>query len=413
MEKKIIVIGGGIVGLSTAMQILDHFPQAQVTVLEKEEALAGHQTGHNSGVIHAGVYYAPGSLKAQFCKEGAQATYAFCKEHNLPTDQCGKLIVASDAVGLQRLDALYDRCLKNDLLPERLHERALREREPNIEGKGAIFVGSSGIADYPAIARQMANLIAEKGGRVYTSARVTDVREESNGVSIECSKETFRADYAIFCAGLHADRLARKCGVDVDFRIVPFRGEYYRLPSKLDNIVKHLIYPVPDPALPFLGVHLTRMIGGYVTVGPNAVLALAREGYDWSRVSLWDLADMATFGGFWRVIGRNLGSAAKEFGNSLFRQRYLAECQKYCPSLHIDDLEPYPAGVRAQAVLKDGTLVHDFLIRRTSRTLHVCNAPSPAATAALPIGRYLAQQFGELSDLTRPGYRQSIIRKGG
>ncbi|MGN8154884.1 L-2-hydroxyglutarate oxidase [Agrobacterium sp. 22094] len=398
MEKGIIVIGGGIVGLSTAMQLLDSFPQVQVTVLEKEDVLAGHQTGHNSGVIHAGVYYAPGSLKAQFCKEGAQATYEFCKEHNLPTDQCGKLIVASDAVGLERLDALYDRCLKNDLLPERLDERALREREPNIEGKGAIFVGSSGIADYPAIARQMANLITQKGGKVYTSARVTDVREEPNGVSIECAKETFRADYAIFCAGLHADRLARKCGVDVDFRIVPFRGEYYRLPSKLDNIVKHLIYPVPDPALPFLGVHLTRMIGGYVTVGPNAVLALAREGYDWSRVSLRDLADMATFGGFWRVIARNLGSAAKEFGNSLFRQRYLAECQKYCPSLQIDDLVPYPAGVRAQAVLKDGTLVHDFLIRRTTRTLHVCNAPSPAATAALPIGRYLVAQFLELSN---------------
>lgn len=399
MEKKIIVVGGGIVGLSTAMQILDCFPHAQVTVLEKEGMLAGHQTGHNSGVIHAGVYYTPGSLKARFCKEGAQATYAFCREHNLPTDQCGKLIVASDAIGLQRLDALYERCLKNDLLPERLDERALREREPKIEGKGAIFVGSSGIADYPAIARTMAGIIAAKGGQVLTGARVIDVREERTGVSIECERQEFRGDYAIFCAGLHADRLARKCGVDVNFQLVPFRGEYYRLPSKLDNIVKHLIYPVPDPALPFLGVHLTRMIGGYVTVGPNAVLALSREGYDWSRVNLRDLTEMATFPGFWHVIGRNLGSAAKEFGNSLFRQRYLAECQKYCPGLQIEDLQPYPAGVRAQAVLRDGTLVHDFLIRNTSRTLHVCNAPSPAATAALPIGRYLVRRFAELSDL--------------
>ncbi|HWU63946.1 MAG TPA: L-2-hydroxyglutarate oxidase [Ensifer sp.] len=410
MDKKIIVIGGGIVGLSTAMQILVRFPNAQVTVLEKEGSLASHQTGHNSGVIHAGVYYAPGSLKARFCKEGSKATYAFCKTHNLPTEQCGKLIVASNDIDLQRLDALYDRCLKNDLLPERLDERELLEREPNIHGKGAIFVAASGIAGYPAIARKMAELITAKGGRVLNSAGVTDVREESNSISVDSTHGKFSGDYAIFCAGLHADRLARKCGLDVDFRIVPFRGEYYRLPSRLDNIVKHLIYPVPDPALPFLGVHLTRMIGGYVTVGPNAVLALAREGYDWSRVSVRDLAEMATFEGFWRVIGRNLGSAFKEFGNSLFRQRYLDECRKYCPSLHLEDLEPYPAGVRAQAVLKDGTLVHDFLIRRTARTLHVCNAPSPAATAALPIGSYLTDQFSDMSGLSAPEDRESIIQ---
>lgn len=399
MEKKIIVIGGGIIGLSTAMQILDRFPDADVTVVEKESKVAGHQTGHNSGVIHAGVYYAPGSLKARFCREGAQATYDFCNLHGLPTDQCGKLIVATDDIGLQRLDGLFDRCIKNGLSPVRLDENELLVREPNIVGKGAIYVASSGIADYPAIASQMASIIAAKGGKVLTSARVDDVREELDGVNVETTKGSLRADYAIFCAGLHADRLARKCGVEVDFRIIPFRGEYYRLPGKHDNIVKHLIYPVPDPALPFLGVHLTRMIGGYVTVGPNAVLALAREGYDWSKFSVRDLADMATFGGFWRVIGNNFHSAIHEFGNSIFRSRYLAECQKYCPGLHIDDLEPYPAGVRAQAVLNDGTLVHDFLIRRTNRTLHVCNAPSPAATAALPIGRYLVEQFAAQNEL--------------
>ncbi|MBD9626999.1 L-2-hydroxyglutarate oxidase [Ensifer sp. ENS06] len=401
MEKKIIVVGGGIVGLSTAMQILDRFPEARVTVLEKEETVAGHQTGHNSGVIHAGVYYAPGSLKAKFCREGAQSTYDFCRLHNLPTDQCGKLIVATDGIGLQRLDALFDRCIKNSLSPLRLDEEALRQREPNIVGKGAIYVASSGIADYPAMAKKMASIIASKGGIVTTCAAVTDVREEIGTVSIETAKGDFHADYAIFCAGLHADRLARKCGIELDFRIVPFRGEYYRLPAKHNDIVKHLIYPVPDPALPFLGVHLTRMIGGYVTVGPNAVLALAREGYDWSKISAMDLAEMAMFEGFWRVIGSNWRSAIREFGNSIFRRRYLAECQRYCPNLHIDDLRPYPAGVRAQAVLKDGTLVHDFLIRKTGRTLHVCNAPSPAATAALPIGRYLVDQFAEQSQLSQ------------
>lgn len=393
MEKNIIVIGGGIVGLSTAMQLAERFPRFSVTVIEKEETLATHQTGHNSGVIHAGVYYAPGSFKARFCRAGAEATYDFCRRHDLPTERCGKMIVATDEIGLERLAALFDRCVQNGLSPELLSAAELSRREPNIVGKGAIFVSSSGIADYPAIARAMASIVERSGGKLNTGTRVIDLREDGDSVVAETTKGQIRADFAIVCGGLHADRLAARCGIDLDFMVVPFRGDYYRLPESRNDIVRHLIYPVPDPALPFLGVHLTRMIGGYVTVGPNAVLALAREGYNWSRINLSDLGELARFPGFWRVLSRHARSAVSEFTNSLFRKGYLAECRKYCPDLKIEDLQPHPAGVRAQAVLRDGTLVHDFLIRRTKRTLHVCNAPSPAATSALPIGSHLVDHF--------------------
>jgi (S)-2-hydroxyglutarate dehydrogenase len=276
MEKNIIVIGGGIVGLSTAMQIAERFPGFSVTVIEKEDALATHQTGHNSGVIHAGVYYAPGSLKAQFCRAGAAASYDFCRRHDLPTNRCGKMIVATDDVALERLGSLFDRCRQNGLSPELLSAAELSTREPNISGKGAILVSSSGITDYPAIARTMASIVERAGGKIRTGARVVDLREDGDSVVVETTKGQLRADFAIVCGGLQADRLAARCGIDLDFMVVPFRGEYYRLPESRNDIVRHLIYPVPDPALPFLGVHLTRMIGGYVTVGPNAVLALAR-----------------------------------------------------------------------------------------------------------------------------------------
>jgi len=403
MDKHVIVIGGGIVGLSTAVQLTERFPGTTVTVVEKEHAVAQHQTGHNSGVIHAGVYYQPGSLKAQFCRAGVASTLAFCREHGLPLEQCGKLIVATDDFGLMRLDALQERCAQNGLSPERLDAHELRRREPRMVGKGAIFVAASGIADYPAIASTMARMLTARGSRVLTGQRVLGLKEDASGVTVDTAAQVIRGDCAVVCAGLQADRLARMCGIDLDFRIIPFRGEYYRLPQAWNETVRHLIYPVPDPALPFLGVHLTRMIGGYVTVGPNAVLALAREGYRWSNVNPRDLAELAAFPGFWQMLGHHRRSALAEVRNSLFRRRYLAECQKYCPELTLGDLQPYPSGVRAQAVLRDGTLVHDFLIRNTSRTLHVCNAPSPAATSAIPIGRHLADRCGELFALTAAG----------
>jgi L-2-hydroxyglutarate oxidase len=389
----VVVVGGGIVGLSTAMQLLERFPGLSVTVLEKEAMLAAHQTGHNSGVIHAGVYYAPGSLKAKFCREGAAATIAFCREHDLPFDQCGKLIVATDDQEVTRLDALQARCVENGLAPERLNRAELNRLEPRIVGDAAILVRASGIADYPAITRQMAKIVGGKGGAIVCGSQVVGMRETAAEVVVETTKGVVRARHAIVCGGLMADRLMRMCGLDPDFQIIPFRGEYFRLPASKDDIVKHLVYPVPNPDLPFLGVHLTRMVGGYVTVGPNAVLALAREGYGWGDVCLRDLGEMATFPGFWKVIAANARSGLKEMGNSIFKSGYLAECQKYCPELILEDLRPYPAGVRAQAVMKDGTLVHDFLVRRGQRSLHVCNAPSPAATSALPIGGHLLDLF--------------------
>jgi (S)-2-hydroxyglutarate dehydrogenase len=375
------------------MRLCERYTGIAVTVIEKEPELAAHQTGHNSGVIHAGVYYAPGSLKARFCQEGAAATYAFSHEHGLPVEQCGKLIVATNALERERLDALYTRCLDNGLAPERLDKAALTRAEPRVRGEAAILVKTSGIADYPAITRKMADIVRAAGGEILLGYEVKTLREDADGVTVEAGNRTVRARHAIVCGGLMADRLMRMCGLEPPFRIVPFRGEYFRLPASKNDIVKHLVYPVPDPALPFLGVHLTRMIGGYVTVGPNAVLALAREGYRWRDISPADLLDMARFPGFWKVIGRNRKSAVTEMRNSAFRRFYLKECQKYCPELTLSDLEPYPAGVRAQAVLADGTLVHDFMIERGKRSLHVCNAPSPAATSAIPIGKHLVDQF--------------------
>jgi (S)-2-hydroxyglutarate dehydrogenase len=390
-DFDLAVIGGGIVGLSTAMQMTERFPGISVAVLEKEPALARHQTGRNSGVIHAGVYYQPGSLKAQFCREGVEATTRFCREQGIAYEQCGKLLVATEPVELLRMEALYERARANGIGVERLDKAEIAWREPRIRGLGGLFVKTTGIVDYAQVAKAMASVVAERGGAILTSSEVDHIEESPSGVRLDVGKDRIRARHVIAAAGLQADRIARLCGVDVDFRIVPFRGEYYRLGPDKDQIVNHLIYPIPDPKLPFLGVHLTRMIGGYVTVGPNAVLAFAREGYGFGTVSLRDLREMAAFRGFRRVIRDNLKSGALEMANSLLKSRYLALCRRYCPELELSDLSPYRAGVRAQAVLADGTMVHDFLIGETQRTIHVLNAPSPAATSSIPIGRHITR----------------------
>lgn len=386
-----IIIGGGIVGLATAMTLSERFADKKIIVLEKEQSLAAHQTGHNSGVIHAGVYYAPGSLKAEFCRKGVKATIDFCMAHKIAYEQCGKLIVATTPLELRRMDDLFERCKRNGLNPQRLDEQALKALEPNISGLGALYVEATGIVDYPAMARVMANIVTERGGEVLTGEQVIALRETPQTVEIKTKNGLYISQYLIVCAGLQADRLAAMAGLAIDFKIIPFRGEYYRLNKRHDDVVKHLIYPVPDPRLPFLGVHLTRMIDGSVTVGPNAVLGFAREGYPKGAINLRDVVDMVRFEGFWKLIGRNWRSGFDEFHNSLSKQRYLDLCRKYCPSLTLEDLEPYRAGIRAQAVLKDGTLVHDFLIKQTPRMLHVCNAPSPAATSSIPISWHLAE----------------------
>jgi L-2-hydroxyglutarate oxidase len=401
VTTDILVIGGGIIGLSTAMQLSERFPGVSVAVVEKEPTVAAHQTGHNSGVIHAGVYYAPGSMKAQFCREGAHDTYAFCRRHGLPVERCGKLIVATNDLEVSRLKDLLARCRSNGLAPQWIDEAELRHIEPHIVGRSAILVSSSGITDYPAIARTMASIVMQRGGEVILNSPVLAVREECNGIVVDTPNRTLRARYAIVCAGLMADRLAAMCGLPLDFKIVPFRGEYFRLPKARNGIVSRLIYPVPNPQWPFLGVHLTRMIGGYVTVGPNAILALAREGYRWRDLNPRDLAEMAMFPGLRKMLRQHGRSAIRELVNSVFRRSYLNECRKYCPELTLEDLERYPAGVRAQAVKTDGTIIEDFLIRRGRRSLHVCNAPSPAATSALPIGRHLVDRFfGEFAFAT-------------
>ncbi|MCK0196939.1 L-2-hydroxyglutarate oxidase [Ancylobacter sp. 6x-1] len=388
-DFDLIVVGGGIVGLASAREFMRAYPGLSVAVLEKEPAIAGHQTGRNSGVIHAGVYYAPGSLKARFCREGSADTMAFCREHGIPFDQCGKLIVATEEAELPRLKALTERARANGLDIEEMDGPELARREPHIRGIAGFLVKASGIVDYRAVAEAMAGEITAGGGTILTGAEVTGIEESPAGVSVETRRGRFTAPHLVACAGLMADRIARMCGVAADFRIVPFRGEYYRLAHRHDHIVQHLIYPVPDPDLPFLGVHLTRMIGGYVTVGPNAVLAFAREGYRFGDVNLRDLAEMIAYPGFRRAIRNNLRSGIDEMRNSLSKAHYLELCRRYCPELTLEDLMPYRAGVRAQAVLRDGTLLHDFLIEGTAATVHVCNAPSPAATSAMPIARHI------------------------
>jgi L-2-hydroxyglutarate oxidase len=392
MIYDLCIVGGGIVGLATAMRLLEERPGASLVLIEKETEVGRHQTGHNSGVVHAGVYYAPGSLKAELCKAGAEATKQFAAEHQIPIEICGKLIVATDAKEVERMGALHERALKNGLEIERLSAGALREREPAVTGEAALLVPASGITDYGMVCRKMAEVIRARGGEIRLGEGVTAIKETVDAVEVATNASTLSARKLIACAGLQSDRIARLAGLEIDLRIVPFRGEYYVLPQKHWSAIKHLIYPVPDPELPFLGIHLTRMIDGSVTVGPNAVLGFSREGYPKFSISPRDIADMVAFPGFWKVIKANLGSGLHEFRNSLFKSGYLEECRKYYPALEASDLKPYPAGIRAQAVLKDGTLVQDFLFLSSDRMLHVCNAPSPAATSAIPIGKMIAER---------------------
>lgn len=388
-----VLIGGGILGLATALELQRRFPGRRVLVLEKESAPARHQTGHNSGVIHAGVYYRPGSLKARFCREGNRATKAFCREHAIPFDECGKLLVATNELELERMQALIQRCAENELPVEVLDAAQLKAREPEITGVGGLFVPSTGIVSYARICEKMVELVHAAGGEVRFNMEVVRIEASADSVLIETEAERFDAGHLIACAGLWSDRIVRMLGQKPAFRIVPFRGEYFLLPPEHNRIVNHLIYPVPDPNLPFLGVHLTRMIDGTVTVGPNAVLAFKREGYRKLDISLTELAGMLSWPGLLRMLGRNIRPGMMELKNSLFRRGYLAQVRKYCPRLTLKDLRPFPAGVRAQAVARDGSLVDDFLFVQSGRALVVCNAPSPAATSAMPIAAHIVDQL--------------------
>ena len=386
------LIGGGIVGVATALTLKQRYPDLNVALIEKETSFASHQTGHNSGVIHAGVYYQPGSLKAKFCKRGAALTLSFCREHHLPWKQCGKLLVATDSLEFDRMKDLKKRCVLNQIKTHRIDETELRQLEPNITGLGALQVPGTAITDYTRITRKMVDLFLAAKGVVKTGSPVTSIKEQSDKIIIYRGQKQVHTRYLIVCGGLQADRLARMMNIDIDFMIMPFRGEYYQLPKHHSNIVSRLIYPIPDPDLPFLGVHLTPMVNGSVTVGPNAVLGWKREGYHNFNLSIKDTAQMVYFPGSWHVIRQNVISGIKELVDSNYKPGYLKRIQKYCPLLTLNDLKPYPAGIRAQAVKKDGSLVHDFLFAQTQRSLHVCNAPSPAATSAIPISEYLCDK---------------------
>ncbi len=394
-----VIIGGGIIGASTAWQLGRRFPGQRILLLEKEPGLARHQTGRNSGVIHSGIYYAPGSLKSELCRAGLKATVEFCDAHGIAYEQCGKLLVATTEEDEGRMLDLFRRAAEVGVEAELLDARQLRELEPNIVGSGAIIVPATGIVDYQAIATRMAQLFADSGGELQLDAEVIGIRERSDGVEIRLAgrRTPIAARFLVACGGLMADRLAKMQGIEIDFQIIPYRGEYYRLPAARQGLIRHLIYPIPDPALPFLGIHLTRMIDGNITVGPNAVQGWKREGYGRMNVSARDVATMMGFPGFWRVLRKNLGTGVRETWHSLWKRGYLERVRRYCPSLRLDDLQPHPVGIRAQAVMRDGSIAEDFLFAETERSLHVCSAPSPAATAAIPIGARIVGRVPALS----------------
>jgi len=387
-----VVLGGGIVGVSTALSLITKHTDKRILLLEKEKSFAQHQTGHNSGVIHAGVYYQPGSLKAQFCREGLKETIDFCSLHQIPYQQCGKLLVATSDIELNRMNELYERCKANEIEVEILDQTQLSEIEPNVQGIGALLVKSTGIVNYQLITKKMSEQYEAMGGNYLLDSEIVNLKEDNNKIEIITKTETFNSKYLVCCAGLMADRIANLLKIKIDFQIVPFRGEYFKLPNTHNDLVKHLIYPIPDPNLPFLGVHLTKMIDGSINIGPNAVVGFKREGYSNINFSPKDTLQMLLFKGFHRVIKNHFKSGLLEMKNSLFKRGYLRQVQKYIPSIKLKDLQPCPAGIRAQAVLKDGTLVHDFLFAETRRSIHVCNAPSPAATSAIPIGRYITDK---------------------
>ncbi len=395
-QFRYCVVGAGIVGLSTAYHLLSNEPDATVVVLEAEGAVAGHQTGHNSGVIHSGIYYEPGSLKARLSKAGEQATKEFCREHGIAFEECGKLIVATNQLELSRMDALEQRAAVNGIECRRLDRDELTALEPNVTGVGALHLPRTGIVDYRTISTTLAELMSGDRGELRLNTRVTGIAEMSDRVVVSAAGQTLTCDRLIVCGGLQSDRLAEMAGLRPDVQIVPFRGEYFKLPTSRAGFVRCLIYPVPDPELPFLGVHLSPTINGDITVGPSAILGLAREGYPKMSVSPRDVARMAAFPGLWRVARSNVGLGLREIRNSMFKGSYLTECRKYAPALTKADLLPYPAGIRAQAVRRDGTLVHDFVIEKTDRMVHVLNSPSPAATAALPIGAHIAAAVTQL-----------------
>ncbi|MBV9276037.1 MAG: L-2-hydroxyglutarate oxidase [Verrucomicrobia bacterium] len=387
-----VIIGGGIVGLSVAWAILEKTPGARVAVLEKENSLARHQTGRNSGVIHSGIYYKPGSLKAILCRAGRRRLVEFCATYGIRHEACGKVIVATSNSELSDLNKLYERGLANGLNVKKLDSYQVREAEPHVCCTGGIHVPETGIVDFVGVCQKLRELVESKGGQVRLGTKVIGIQAKEGETVLETAKGDSRTRLLINCGGLHSDRLASLAGVKPEARIVPFRGEYYELKPERRFLVRNLIYPVPDPQFPFLGVHFTRMIGGGVHAGPNAVLSLKREGYHRASFNLGDFIDTMTYPGFWRLVRKHARSGLEEMYRSFSKKAFTRSLQKLIPEIREEDLFPAEPGVRAQALRSDGGLVDDFLIVNNKSGMHVCNAPSPAATASLEIGRVVAEQ---------------------
>ena len=399
---NVVVIGGGIVGLAVALEITRRFPRLRLLLVEKEERVARHQSGHNSGVIHSGVYYKPGSIKARLCVAGAAEMIAFCREHDIPYKVCGKVIVATRKEELPRLDELRRRGAANGVGGLRLIScDELREIEPQASGLGALFVPSTGVTDYGLVSEKYAQLTAAQGGTILTSAEVTGIHRLPDEIIVQTRREAFSTNYLINCAGLFSDRVSRLAGDEPQVMIVPFRGEYHTLVPARESLVRALIYPVPDPRFPFLGVHFTRRVSGSVDAGPNAILALRREGYRRTDLNLKDVASSLMFPGFWRMAAKHWRSGLDEFRMSFSKPVFVRALQRLIPELREEDLVPGGSGVRAQALKRDGTLVDDFQFASLPGMLHVLNVPSPAETASLLIARTMVDTAGANIGLAR------------
>jgi (S)-2-hydroxyglutarate dehydrogenase len=392
-RRDLVIIGGGIVGLATGYQFLQRNPGRNVAILEKESQLAQHQTGHNSGVMHSGIYYKPGSLKALNCRAGKKAMEEFAREEGIPYELCGKVIVATSESELPRMQALYERGLANGVQCKVIDQAALRDLEPHCAGIRALHVPEAGIIDYPAVCNRLAEKIQAAGGTLVLSARVAGLVENPGEVVAQSSAGEFHAQQVVNCAGLHSDRITALAGGQSSAKIIPFRGEYYEVKPTAEHLCQNLIYPVPDPQFPFLGVHFTRMIRGGVECGPNAVLAFAREGYRKRDLNLRDLAEMLGYPGFRKLMARHWRMGLEEMWRSFSKGAFLRALQRLIPEIRSRDLEPAPAGIRAQAVSITGGLVDDFAFHESKRILHVINSPSPAATASLAIGKAIVEKL--------------------
>jgi (S)-2-hydroxyglutarate dehydrogenase len=394
------IIGGGIVGLSSAMALGKRYPSARILVLEKESQWAFHQTGNNSGVIHSGIYYKPGSFKARFCRAGSRSMVEFCEEHGIAHEVCGKVIVATEANQLPLLENLYNRGLENGLQVKKISVEQVKEIEPHVRCIAGLQVSTTGIANYKQVCQKYAEIIEIQGGELRLNTKVERIAASGKNQVLETNKGKFEARFVINCAGLHSDRVAKLGQVDPQAKIVPFRGEYYELIPEKRHLVKTLIYPVPNPEFPFLGVHFTRMIDGSVHAGPNAVLSFKREGYKKTDFDLGDFAEVMTYPGFWKLAAKHADEGIQEMIRSFSKAAFVRSLQKLIPEVQAEDLIPCHAGVRAQALMKDGKLVDDFLIVEGQNSIHVCNAPSPAATSSLEIGKAIVARIPEPSQLS-------------